>query len=65
MQHKKKRLKNAISDSEGQLGLSKSEAVTIAGMLDDANARVFKLTPDRLLAIARTIAVHSNENDSS
>ncbi len=65
MQHKKKRLKNAISDSEGQLGLSKSEAVTIAGALDDANARVFKLTPDRLLAIARTIAVHSNENDSS
>ncbi|MGC8662760.1 MAG: 16S rRNA (adenine(1518)-N(6)/adenine(1519)-N(6))-dimethyltransferase RsmA [Candidatus Micrarchaeia archaeon] len=56
MQHKKKELKNAVIDSQKQLGISRGEAQKKGNELDKANERVFKLSPEEILEEARQIA---------
>jgi len=52
MNHKKKRLRNAIVDSSKELGLTKSEARKISEGLKDADSRPFQLEPEQILEIA-------------
>ena len=52
MNHKKKRLRNAIIDSSKELGLAKSEARELSAEFKDADSRPFQLEPARILEIA-------------
>ena len=56
MQHKKKTLRNAIMDSHRYFGKKGKELELLAASVDEKGERVFKLTPERLLAIARKLA---------
>jgi|GEM_PF-898028 16S rRNA (adenine1518-N6/adenine1519-N6)-dimethyltransferase len=55
MNHKKKRLRNAIIDSSKGLGLKKDAARELAGQIGNSEERPFKILPEDILAIARTI----------
>ncbi len=60
MQHKKKRLKNAIEDSRLSLGIERNSAAALASAVATPDERVFKISPERLLTIARQIVKESN-----
>ncbi len=55
MEHKKKRLKNAIADSSKYLGVSKEAAARISGRISNKEDRVFKLMPEQILETAGRI----------
>lgn len=54
MNHKKKRLKNALVDSAKGFGITKDHAKTLSESLD-GDARPFQLDPDKILEIAKHI----------
>ncbi len=56
MEHKKKSLKNAIIDSQKQLGITKEEAAAIAGDLSLSSDKVFKLTPEQIAKTAKELS---------
>ncbi len=55
MQHKKKRLKNAIEDARLSLGLGREAAHKLAAQLPECEERVFRISPEGLLAISSRI----------
>lgn len=55
MNHKKKRLRNAIIDSSKELGLTKGEARGISEGFESAGSRPFQLEPVKILDIARQL----------
>lgn len=55
MEHKKRTLRNALEDARSGLGVSAQQARGIADMLQMRQSRVFKLSPEELLAAAREI----------
>jgi 16S rRNA (adenine1518-N6/adenine1519-N6)-dimethyltransferase len=52
MNHKKKRLKNAIVDSSSGFGIEKDAARRVAGALEESEQRPFQLEPETILKIA-------------
>lgn len=60
MQHKKKRLKNAIIDSRRHFSIPESELATVADSMPEKESRVFKLAPEEILRIARTLSVRTS-----
>lgn len=56
MQHKKKTVRSAIVDSCRQLRIDAETARSVADSLDESGARVFKLSPEEVLNVARKIA---------
>ena len=55
MEHKKKRLKNAIADSSKYMGVSKEATALISGKINNREDRVFKLMPEQILETAGRI----------
>lgn len=55
MMHKKKKLRNAIIDSAGALGLEKSDAAEIADSMSDRDSRVFQMEPEAILDAAKRV----------
>lgn len=55
MNHKKKRLGNAIVDSANGLGISKKEAHEVSAHIEKKDSRPFQLEPPELLDIAKMI----------
>jgi 16S rRNA (adenine1518-N6/adenine1519-N6)-dimethyltransferase len=55
MNHKKKRLANAVIDSASALGIQKAEARTISAEIAHRDSRTFKLPPEQILAAARQL----------
>ncbi len=55
MGHKKKRLRNAITDARAGLGISKVRAREISARIGNSGVRVFTLAPERLLSIAKEL----------
>lgn len=55
MNHKKKRLRNAVMDSAAGLGITKAHAKQLAGSLELAGERPFQLEPEMILKIAEQI----------
>ncbi len=55
MNHKKKRLANAVADSASALGIGKAEARLIASKMSHSDDRPFKLDPEQILATAREL----------
>jgi 16S rRNA (adenine1518-N6/adenine1519-N6)-dimethyltransferase len=60
MSHKKKKVRNAVSDSRRQLGIGAERARELGDRLPHGNDKVFKLPPLELLAIARQIAMRDH-----
>lgn len=61
MEHKKKRIGNALADSSGELGISKALAKSLAeGRYEDM--RPFQLAPEELAALAEELAESIAEN---
>ncbi len=56
MQHKKKTVKNAIVDSCGNLGMDARAARGETGRLEERESRVFKLSPEEILAVAKKVS---------
>lgn len=64
MNHKKKRLRNAIVDSAEGLGITKEKARELSAQLDDRESRPFQLEPEKILEIANKIsALLWNQNE--
>ncbi len=63
MEHKKKRLKNAIMDSRKYLGMDRDALALIIGKLPNAESRPFKLRPEELLESAEYIDRRINSMD--
>jgi 16S rRNA (adenine1518-N6/adenine1519-N6)-dimethyltransferase len=57
MQHKKKTVRNAVIDSERQIGVNKKELAGIADGLRERKLRVFQMAPEELLALAKELEV--------
>lgn len=57
MQHKKKTVKNALEDSERQLGVGRKVLAAIAGGLKERRLRVFQMAPEDLLSLAKELEV--------
>ena len=57
MNHKKKRLKNAIIDSAKGLEISKERARKISEEFPDADLRPFQMEPEKILMIAEKISL--------
>ncbi len=55
MQHKKKTVRNAILDSHAYLGMEKGALTRIAGKVQHGGSRVFKLSPEEILRIAKEL----------
>ncbi|MCL5675225.1 MAG: 16S rRNA (adenine(1518)-N(6)/adenine(1519)-N(6))-dimethyltransferase RsmA [Candidatus Marsarchaeota archaeon] len=55
MQHKKKRVRNAILDSHRQLGIDKKRLFEIAERIGKKDVRIFKLGPQAILELAREL----------
>jgi 16S rRNA (adenine1518-N6/adenine1519-N6)-dimethyltransferase len=55
MNHKKKKLRNAIIDSKSALEITEEEASRIAGSIAYSEERVFKINPEKLEEIAKEI----------
>jgi 16S rRNA (adenine1518-N6/adenine1519-N6)-dimethyltransferase len=55
MNHKKKRVRNAVIDSSDALLLKKEEARELADNIRDSDERPFKISPEGILAIAQEI----------
>ncbi|MCW6159850.1 MAG: 16S rRNA (adenine(1518)-N(6)/adenine(1519)-N(6))-dimethyltransferase RsmA [Candidatus Micrarchaeales archaeon] len=56
MEHKKKKVRNAVLDSEKMLGLTKERAERVLDSLPHSDMRAFQLSPEELLGIARHIS---------
>ena len=56
MQHKKKTVRNAIIDSKSSLGMDKDQVSAIANKVSKRDQRVFKLSPEEILATADELA---------
>lgn len=56
MEHKNKKLRNAIEDSASMLGLSKAQAINIADSFKERNSRVRNLHPKDLLTISQRLS---------
>lgn len=56
MEHKNKKLRNAIQDSSSMLGFGKAEARKLADSFSECDSRVFTLQPQELLLISNKIA---------
>jgi len=56
MEHKNKKVRNAIEDSSKALGLSKEEARSKAKGIANEEMRVSKLSPQKLLDVAKELA---------
>jgi 16S rRNA (adenine1518-N6/adenine1519-N6)-dimethyltransferase len=56
MEHKNKKLRNAIQDSSSMLGLDKAEARKIADSFDECDSRVFTLSPEALLNVSNKLS---------
>lgn len=56
MEHKKKKLRNAVIDSSSQLGISKEQARELADSFSNSEERVFRIAPEDLLLSARRLA---------
>ena len=56
MEHKKKRLRNAIIDSSKNLNMSKEQIREIAEKIELKGRRVFDMTPDELLNVSNQIS---------
>ncbi len=65
MQHKKKRLKNAIEDSRKSLGLDRNDIQKLSSNLENGEERLFKMPPQKILETARKIFEYQKEKDSS
>lgn len=52
MQHKKKSVRNALADSSELIGMTAAEARDAAQDLKEKDSKVFKLSPDEILAVA-------------
>jgi len=63
MNHKKKRLHNAIADSSEALGITKDEAKKISSKLDDPELRPFHLEPEKILMIAEKISGYLDQKE--
>jgi len=61
MNHKKKRLRNAIIDSSKELGLTKKEARGVSAEFKDADLRPFQLEPMQILEIAAQLKATSSK----
>jgi 16S rRNA (adenine1518-N6/adenine1519-N6)-dimethyltransferase len=55
MEHKKKKLRNAVIDSASKLGIGKMLARHAAERLSSTDARVFAMKPEEILASAREL----------
>ena len=55
MEHKNKKVRNAIEDSSKALGISKQEIRALYEKMEQGNQRVSKLTPKDLLDVAREV----------
>ncbi|MGC8669567.1 MAG: 16S rRNA (adenine(1518)-N(6)/adenine(1519)-N(6))-dimethyltransferase RsmA [Candidatus Micrarchaeia archaeon] len=55
MNHKKKKLRNAIIDSSGSIGISREQAQKLSESIGIENERVFKLAPEKIEAVAEKI----------
>ena len=55
MNHKKKRLANAVIDSARALGIQKAEARAISAEIVHRDSMAFKLPPEQILAAARQL----------
>ncbi len=55
MQHKKKRVRNAILDSHRQLGVEKKRLLEISEEIGKKEERIFKLGPQTILGLAREL----------
>ncbi len=60
MQHKKKRLKNAIIDSRRHFAITEKELGAIADSMPEKDERVFKLPPEKILEIARALSTRTS-----
>ena len=56
MEHKKKKIRNAVLDSGKSLGLTKESAGRVLSSLPHRDRRAFQLQPEELLEIAKHIA---------
>ena len=56
MEHKNKKLRNAVCDSWKALGVDKHRVAGLADSLGDSAVRVSKLTPERLLNASKELA---------
>lgn len=56
MQHKKRTVRNALVDSCSYLGIANRQMRQIAGSVAERESRVFKLSPERVLAVARSVS---------
>lgn len=55
MEHKKKKLSNAVRDSHKALGLSKQRVMEISGKISSRESRPFQMDPHELLKAAREL----------
>jgi len=55
MNHKKKKLRNAIMDSAKQLQIGKDQAKAIAGNINDADTRPLHMEPEQILEVAQNL----------
>jgi 16S rRNA (adenine1518-N6/adenine1519-N6)-dimethyltransferase len=56
MQHKKKRVKNAIMDSRRYFSSPESELQKMVDSIENKESRLFKLTPEEILNIAKKLS---------
>lgn len=55
MEHKKKKIRNAVLDSEKKLGLTKENTERVISSLPHSERRAFQLQPEELLEVARHV----------
>ncbi len=60
MEHKKKKLRNALIDSRVRLGITKEHAAEISEQTGAAALRPFQIPPQKLLDIARAISENAD-----
>lgn len=60
MEHKKKKLRNALIDSRARLGITKERAAEISEHTGAADVRPFQIPPQKLLDIARAISENAD-----
>ncbi len=56
MEHKNRKMRNAIEDASSALGISKGEARKIGDSLEEGNTRPFKMQPKELLDVSRKLS---------
>lgn len=61
MMHKKRKVRNAVADSQHGLGLDGKDARMMGDSLKGADLRLFKLSPDRIVEIAEEVGKRVRE----